>query len=81
VFILKEVKVLCFDTLLQVFILKGLHEGGFGGSKIVLVGRESAHPDQIETFPGKPTMGASRVAEADCSLANRGENSTAVRTT
>ena len=25
--ILKEVKVLCFDTLLQVFILKGLRRG------------------------------------------------------
>jgi hypothetical protein len=29
VFILKEVKVVCFDTLLQVFILKGLAETGF----------------------------------------------------
>jgi hypothetical protein len=27
VFILKGLKVLCFDTLLQVFILKGLRSG------------------------------------------------------
>ena len=50
VFILKAVKVLCFDTLLQVFILKGLTGKHNirptwpplpGGSKFLFLGKES----------------------------------------
>src|SRR5882762_2053338 len=59
VFILKVVKVLCFDTLLQVFILKGLTlhkncatgehscEGGSSGSK-------SAELDDSKGLPKSP---------------------------
>jgi len=40
VFILKQVKVLCFDTLLQVFILKVVSESGPTGKRRALIGEK-----------------------------------------
>jgi hypothetical protein len=53
VFILKGVKVICFDTLLQVLILKGVTLLGFGGMRCFLCGKNRSEVDApIRGVPG-----------------------------
>ena len=88
-FILKEVKVLCFDTLLQVLILK-IVKGGFFELLLqvfILKGlegwrevKEGKEVKEVKEENQAALRGERRAVGADWILANTGENSTGVST-
>jgi hypothetical protein len=93
VFILKGVKVVCFDTLLQVWILKGLEErwyvAKFEGRNVGLKGIKELNVEPpLEGWGRRRTrrrpdpfgVNAGEVADRRCVAANTGKHSRKVST-